>query len=133
MKQINQRQAHDALELLEEMILCSDPAKCGGIVERAKELLKEVSMRQRRSYKRWVYGRDGRGFRAGDWVYLGMQKMHVFQICIDDQTFQEVGRSSWHAAKLAVKVSPSVASTEELAEMGQYVLDVETERMGATQ
>ena len=68
-----------------------------------------------------------------------MQKLHVAGIDPDNQTFLASAPDSlldydeWHAAKLAVKVSPSVASTEELAEMGQYVLGIEDARMGATQ
>ena len=147
MKQINQRQAKDAMALLREYVASLDSKSMSAQptdfwTTRAEKLVREVDqLRGRAAYQRWCIGRDGRGFRAGDWVYIGVRKLHVARIDPERQMFYgspdhredphalDDGHE-WHAANMAIKVSPTAATTAELEEIGQAVMTFEAGMRG---
>ena len=137
MKHINQRQAADAMALLREYVALLDGKSMSAQptdfwTTRVEKLVLEVDqLRGRAAYQRWCIGRDGRGFRAGDWVYVGVRKLHVARIDPERQMFYSSPDSDvtapddgheWHDAKTAIKVSPTAATTAELEEIGQYAM-----------
>lgn len=138
MKQINQRQANDAMALLRDFV--SDYINSGrrdlnawpDWMARAEKLVLEVDqLRGRAAYQRWCVGRDGRGFRAGDKViFAGGAIREVSKIDPEKQLFLVKNDDLCYGAMSVIKQSPTVATPQELEEIGQEVMQFEAELRG---